>query len=275
MNNTNNFIHSLLVLILLFSVTIFPSCSDSDSGSDMALYPGPSSITEFSVKAAVPFTTLTVEFPGEIDDSNITVPVPEGTDVTVLAASFTSTGINVSANGIVQESGITTNDFTNDVIYTVTAETGFTHNYTVSVAGSIPIYKGDYLIDGALKLSNLSGTIGVTGNLKIGPTSLNNLLGLEMLRFVLGDVEISGNTSLTTLDGLDNLIIIGGNLDINNNGIIELDGLSSLCSVGDDFTITDNPNLCKNFAADLLTLVEGCDGIGGVALNSDNGGTCP
>jgi hypothetical protein len=50
-----------------------------------------------------------------------------------LVANFTTTGISVSVNGIVQISGVTPVDFSTSVIYTVTAADGTTQDYTVRV----------------------------------------------------------------------------------------------------------------------------------------------
>lgn len=64
-----------------------------------------------------------------IDELNhtITVTVPEGTDITALTPTFTITGVGVTpVSGIAQ-------DFTQPVVYTVTAADGSTQTYTVAV----------------------------------------------------------------------------------------------------------------------------------------------
>jgi hypothetical protein len=61
------------------------------------------------------------------NDHTIEVEVVYGTDLTDLVATFTlSEGATVSVDGVSQTSGITSNDFTNPVTYTVTAQDGFT-----------------------------------------------------------------------------------------------------------------------------------------------------
>lgn len=76
-------------------------------------------------------------FEGVIDQENgtITVDVPSGTVLTAIAPTFTlSTGAIAKVGNVVQESGVTTNDFTNSVIYVITAEDGkTTKSYTVSI----------------------------------------------------------------------------------------------------------------------------------------------
>lgn len=63
----------------------------------------------------------------------IAVTVPHGTNVTALVATFSTTGASVKVGATVQVSGVTTNDFTAPVTYTVTAADGSTMTYTVMV----------------------------------------------------------------------------------------------------------------------------------------------
>ncbi|MDD4048206.1 MAG: leucine-rich repeat protein, partial [Clostridia bacterium] len=88
-------------------------------------------ITTFSFEAIIPAVV------GTIDEENktITLTVPNGTDVTALVATFTNlVASTVSVGEDVQTSGITKNDFTDEVVYTVTAEDGSTATYTVTVS---------------------------------------------------------------------------------------------------------------------------------------------
>ncbi len=70
---------------------------------------------------------------GTITGQTITVTMPYGTDVTDLVATFTTTGSSVKVGSTLQISGVTVNNFTNPVVYTVTAQDGTTENYTVTV----------------------------------------------------------------------------------------------------------------------------------------------
>lgn len=91
----------------------------------------PSLSDEKDIKAFI-FTDPPVS--GQINDSMITAVVPYETDVSGLVATFVTTGnCSVTVNDIVQISGITINDFSNPIIYTVTAEDGTTQEYTVNV----------------------------------------------------------------------------------------------------------------------------------------------
>ncbi|MFB9750084.1 S-layer homology domain-containing protein, partial [Paenibacillus hodogayensis] len=71
---------------------------------------------------------------GTINGTNVEVTVPFGTPVTSLIATFTSSvGSTVKIGNVPQLSGLTPNDFTSPVTYTVTAQDGTTKNYTVTV----------------------------------------------------------------------------------------------------------------------------------------------
>lgn len=92
---------------------------------------------------------------GVIDESakTIAVQVPGGTDLKTLVATFTTTGEKVEVGSVPQTSGVTPNDFTDTVKYTVIAENKETVTYTVTVSfykrclffsyASDPIYHGD------------------------------------------------------------------------------------------------------------------------------------
>jgi probable HAF family extracellular repeat protein len=77
---------------------------------------------------------------GKIDESagTIAVTVPDGTNVTALVATFSTTGAEVSVQVgsmlTVQQSGATANDFSAPVIYRVAAADGSTASYTVTVS---------------------------------------------------------------------------------------------------------------------------------------------
>ncbi|WP_425392096.1 BspA family leucine-rich repeat surface protein [Ekhidna sp.] len=60
--------------------------------------------------------------PATIDDGSVDIEVANGTDLTSLVASFTlSTGATATIGGTAQQSGVTANDFSNTVTYTITA----------------------------------------------------------------------------------------------------------------------------------------------------------
>lgn len=89
-------------------------------------------ITSFSF----PYVTWTGDKTGNaygttISGNSITVKLPYGS--TTMVAAFATTGASVTVGGVAQESGVTSNDFTNPVTYRVTAADGSTQDYTVTV----------------------------------------------------------------------------------------------------------------------------------------------
>jgi hypothetical protein len=78
-------------------------------------------------------SALGADVTATVTGQQVSATVPAGTDVTALVASFETTGSEVSVNGVAQQSGITPNDFSNPVMYTVSAADGSTKTYTVTV----------------------------------------------------------------------------------------------------------------------------------------------
>src|SRR5512145_769318 len=63
----------------------------------------------------------------------ISVVVPALTDVSLLSATYTTTGVTVKIGAVVQISGVTVSDFTSPVVYPVMSKNGSTANCTVTV----------------------------------------------------------------------------------------------------------------------------------------------
>lgn len=74
------------------------------------------------------------EVEGTIAGTEITITLPSGGNIAALVATFKTTGVSVSVEGVVQISGQTPNDFRNPVGYTVTAADGSARLYTVTVS---------------------------------------------------------------------------------------------------------------------------------------------
>jgi parallel beta-helix repeat protein len=104
-------------------VAFFYSCGHNTQPPSEVL------ITEFG------FPALSVT--GTISGAVIQAIVPFGANATVLVATFAvSDGATVWVNGITQTSGVTANDFTDPVTYSVQAADGTTQSYTVTVGRS-------------------------------------------------------------------------------------------------------------------------------------------
>ena len=77
----------------------------------------------------------------------IRVRVPAGTDLTALAAVFSTTGAQVRVAGGLQESGVTVNDFSRPVSYEVVAEDGSSAIYTVRAADRVSLVINELDVD--------------------------------------------------------------------------------------------------------------------------------
>lgn len=110
---------------LMLGMFLFASCKKEDKRSNLA------GITEFSIPSVgVDFTVDQTTMKISNADS-----LPFQSDVSALTANFTAVaGAMVKVGATVQQSGTTVNNYTNPVVYTVTAEDGVTsRQYTMQV----------------------------------------------------------------------------------------------------------------------------------------------
>jgi hypothetical protein len=76
-----------------------------------------------------------------------------------------------------------------------------------------------------------------------GPSISNQELdALKIVHHINGSISLSGNSRLTSLDGLNNIRTISGSLMLHNTGIEEIDGLNEIVELG-SLIISDNPQL--------------------------------
>lgn len=125
------------ILITFFILAACSSKSDSPSSAK--------EITAYSVSGVA----------GTINESakTINIILPFSADLTALTATFTTTGSNVKIGSVMQESGVTANNFINSLTYTITAADGTTAEYTVTVTLSSQKAITAYTING------IAGTI--------------------------------------------------------------------------------------------------------------------
>ncbi len=128
------FLSFFLSFFLVLSMTACESDSGSDEGPNTNPNPG-GNLSSENTMSIFSFKDIQGQ---DINISQATktiaVIVPNGTDVTALVATFiVSAKATVKVGETVQESGVTANDFTSPVTYTVVAEDGTTQNYTVTV----------------------------------------------------------------------------------------------------------------------------------------------
>ncbi len=125
---------SITVLSVLLSL-IVSGCGGGSSGSGEQ-YPRFSSSDNEIVNFTFPVSknpALAGDVTGLIADPVITLEVPHSTDLTSMIAEYTTNSTHVEVNSNVQSSGITPNNFSNPVEYTVTADNGVKRVYSVVV----------------------------------------------------------------------------------------------------------------------------------------------
>ena len=121
---------------------------------------------------------------------SIAVTLPNGTNVTGLVATFTTTGAGVKAGSVTQISGTTPNNFADPVVYTVTDANGTPVTYTVTVAVAVAVVKGPAPVNLGtagnfviLAKSGVSttGTTKVVGDIGLSPLAASGITGFALI----------------------------------------------------------------------------------------------
>ena len=101
--------------------------------------------------------------------------------------------------------------------------------------------------------SDFPGCTELEGNVRISGSDITNLDGLNVVISIGSDLDINSNDTLTNLSGLEGLASIGGNLFITYNDILtSLTGLEGLTSIGGFLLVN---------CIDTLTSLTGLDNI--------------
>ncbi len=149
---------------------------------------------------------------GTINESakTLSVIMPNGTNVTALVATFTTTGTGVKVGAVAQTSGTTSNDFTSPVVYTVTAADSTTATYTVTVTaarGPAPVplgSAGNFVILTKAGITNVH-TSAITGNIGASPitaAAMDNVFCSEITGTIYGvDAAYVGSGDQTCFAG--------------------------------------------------------------------------
>lgn len=162
---------------------------------------------EYFLKEMTAFSFASPAATGIIKDSNIIMTLPTGTNLAHLVSSFTTTGETVKVGDIAQVSGVTQNDFTHPVTYTVTATDGSVRKYVVTINFSISLsFNAIAAQDGWVLESSENSNVG-------------GALNSTATAFSLGDDaakrQFRGMLSFNTGAGIpDNATIIGVTLKV-------------------------------------------------------------
>lgn len=125
------------LLLLLLAAILLNACKKEDKpiplNSDKELL-------SFQIKDSLNSSYLETSITGTITGTEIKLTIPELVDASKLVATFSFKGASVFVGAVEQQSGVTVNDFTKLVTYTVIAEDGSHQDYTVKIETS-PLLK--------------------------------------------------------------------------------------------------------------------------------------
>ena len=149
----------------------------------------------------------------------------------------------------------------------------------ISQDGDDHIYKHIKTLKGKLVLEGLTlhhaafpELTNIEGDLVICDTGLKTLDGLENLQDVSGEVSIMSNTYLMDVD-ITALLSVGSDLIIQDNGELEnLDGLKNLRSIGGNLEIAFNPYLPQIKADEFNVVLKKNGGLKGETTMTGNTG---
>ncbi len=122
---------------------------------------------------------------------------------------------------------------------------------------------------GITNLAGLSSITHITGTLRTNTNQLTSLEGLNQLESIGGNLDIKnttvGNDQLINLDPLSNLSQVGGDVQISaNNNLISIQGIRNISTIGGKLHIDSNPSLTN------LSGIEDIQAIGGELIIQNN-----
>ena len=120
----NNTLGILVTIFLLFS-----ACKDEEPSISST-----KELPNFSILKSDNQGKVANDVEASIQGSVITLPLDKYDDLKSLIAVFEYNGKSITINGVEQESGVTSNDYSQPLVFTVEAEDGSKQQYTVEIA---------------------------------------------------------------------------------------------------------------------------------------------
>jgi D-alanyl-D-alanine carboxypeptidase len=211
MCNVNKVYTKTGLILLSFALSIlFFSCSKTSSGGGG----NSTAITSFSFQQ--PGNSIPISSTGTINGNAINIFLPPGVNANALIATFAvSDSGQVLVNGTKQQSGVTPNNFTNPVTYSVTGLNGITQAYTVNlITGISPI---DENVAAFMTKYNVPGlTIAITLDEKLVYLNSYGKASLE-------DNQLLTGQSLFRISSLSKQITSAAIMRLLDQGKINLD----------------------------------------------------
>ena len=120
----NNTLGILVTILLLFS-----ACKDEEPSISST-----KELLNFSILKSDNQGKVANDVEASIQGSVITLPLDKDDDLKSLIAVFEYNGKSITIDGVEQESGVTSNDYSQPLVFTVEAEDGSKQQYTVEIA---------------------------------------------------------------------------------------------------------------------------------------------
>ena len=120
----NNTVGILVTILLLFS-----ACKDEEPSISST-----KELLNFSILKSDNQGKVANDVEASIQGSVITLPLDKYDDLKSLIAVFEYNGKSITIDGVEQESGVTSNDYSQPLVFTVEAEDGSKQQYTVEIA---------------------------------------------------------------------------------------------------------------------------------------------
>lgn len=141
-------------------------------------------------------------------DRSIALVLPFGTDIKNLTASFITSGTIIKVGTTVQTSGTTPNDFTNPLLYIVSAADGTTQTYTVSVTltaaggAQVPLLgeAGRFVILASQLVSTTAGSLVSNGDIGVEDQARTFMTGFTPVGSNGAFVELTNGLSYASED---------------------------------------------------------------------------
>lgn len=263
----------LLEIALTITVGVIYACSSGDGGGGNG-GGGDGGPPPSSEKAITTFAIIAPPSTGLIDETakSIDVLVPPSSSLTALVAGFTvSAHASVTVGSIPQVSGSTPNDFTNPVVYKVTAQDGSTVSYTANVR------RIDFYVDVMNGVDTNNGTSATAGAAGVGPVkSLTKGLELAKAKIQGGAVsalvKAAPGTYSSATETFPLMVTAGISLvgDVANKGL----GTTAtvIDTVGADYTVTSGVTKNTVFAAAIVMAPGENESISGFKLTGTGTG---
>ena len=162
------------------------------------------------------------------DGSSYSATVSSSLVLTDLVASFNFTGSSVTANGISQQNGITQNNFTDPVIYTVSNNQGTTRDYRIELTKAIAPTLNEFIFTSE-KNSELNQNVNfeLNGNTFNGrvPQNINISQLIPNFSYTGSSISVDGNPqeSGVTPNNFDNVVIYKVSNDLGDEAIYQID----------------------------------------------------